>query len=111
MTTFVGSLDGSTSSAAQSALPLLNNPALAALKRFASQHPGVAQAERIGIAFSGGADSTALLLAARTLWGCGRLCALHVNHGLQTSAQLFAQHCAQACAALDVAYAEATLQV
>ena len=111
MTAFVGSLDGSTSSASQSALPLLNNPALAALRRFASQNPGVAQTERIGIAFSGGADSTALLLAARTLWGGGRLCALHVNHGLQTSAQLFAQHCAQACAALDVAYAEATLQV
>jgi len=90
---------------------LPNNPALAALRRFAAQHPGFAQAERIGIAFSGGADSTALLLAARDFWGGERLCALHVNHGLQTAAGSFARHCAQVCDDFGVAYAQTTLQL
>ncbi|MFB0914982.1 MAG: ATP-binding protein, partial [Burkholderiaceae bacterium] len=42
----------------------------------------------IGVAYSGGADSTALLLAAKALWG-ERVVALHVNHGLQAAAQAF----------------------
>ena len=90
---------------------MLKNPALAALSRFAAQHPTLFTAERIGIAFSGGADSTALLLAARELWGPERLTALHVNHGLQASAEVFARHCAQVCTNLGVAYAEAELQL
>lgn len=90
---------------------MLNNPALAALQRFAAQHPDIAQAERIGIAFSGGADSTALLLAARALWGEQRLVALHVNHGLQSAAPAFAAHCADFCAVQGVPYAEVQAQV
>jgi tRNA(Ile)-lysidine synthase len=90
---------------------VLNNPALAALQRFAAQHPDIAQAERIGIAFSGGADSTALLLAARAFWSERRLVALHVNHGLQASAPAFAAHCADFCVAQCVAYAEVQVQV
>ena len=66
----------------------------------------------VAIAFSGGADSTALLL------GAVRLCrptatpslsadrphtitALHVHHGLQACADRFAEHCAALCAALQ----------
>ena len=90
---------------------MLKNPALAALTRFAAQHPALVPAGRIGIAFSGGADSTALLSAARELWGHERLCALHVNHQLQASAESFARHCALACSGLGVAYAESVLQV
>ncbi|WP_079416019.1 tRNA lysidine(34) synthetase TilS [Thiomonas intermedia] len=90
---------------------MLKNPALAALTRWAAQHPDLVPAGRIGIAFSGGADSTALLWAARELWGQKRLCALHVNHQLQASAAAFAHHCAQACFDLGVPYAEAVLQV
>lgn len=90
---------------------MLKNPALAALSRVTARHPTLFTAERIGIAFSGGADSTALLLAARELWGPERLTALHVNHGLQASAECFARHCAQVCTDLGVVYAEAELQL
>lgn len=89
----------------------MSNPALAALQRFAAQHPDVSQADRIGIAFSGGADSTALLLAARAVWGGQRLIALHVNHGLQAGAPGFAKHCARFCAAQEVAYSEMQVEV
>lgn len=56
---------------------------------------------RWGIAYSGGADSTALLHAAARLWP-GRVQAIHVHHGLQAAADGFEQHCAATCAALHV---------
>ncbi|HUD34309.1 MAG TPA: tRNA lysidine(34) synthetase TilS [Variovorax sp.] len=55
----------------------------------------------LGIAYSGGADSTALLHAAAQRWP-GRVLALHVHHGLQVAADDFQRHCAAACAVLDV---------
>ena len=55
----------------------------------------------VAVAFSGGADSTALLLAAAQTWP-GQVHAIHIHHGLQAAADAFAQHCADACAALDV---------
>ena len=57
----------------------------------------VAGVGSMGIAFSGGADSTALLLAAQACWP-DRIQALHVNHGMQASAADFEQHCRQFCA-------------
>lgn len=53
------------------------------------------------VAYSGGLDSTALLLAAQALWP-GRLRALHVHHGLQAAADDFADHALRRCAALGV---------
>ena len=50
------------------------------------------------VAFSGGADSTALLLATARLWP-GQVQAFHIHHGLQTAADAFAAHCAAVCAA------------
>ena len=55
----------------------------------------------LAVAFSGGADSTALLIAARCAWP-GRVVALHVHHGLQEAADAFAQHCAALCAQWQV---------
>lgn len=55
----------------------------------------------VGVAFSGGADSTALLAIAARLWP-GRVHALHVNHGLQHAAADFERHCVQACGRWDV---------
>ena len=51
----------------------------------------------LAVAYSGGADSTALL------WACaqrfpGQVAAIHVNHGLQASATDFEAHCEQQCA-------------
>src|SRR4051812_31250070 len=70
------------------------NPALALLAALSSPFP-------IAIAFSGGADSTALMLAAHALWP-GQVHAIHVHHGLQAAADGFASHCAQACEPLGV---------
>lgn len=55
----------------------------------------------LGVAFSGGADSTALLMACATRWP-GQVVALHVNHGLQAAAADFETHCASLCARLHV---------
>lgn len=53
------------------------------------------------VAYSGGADSTALLLMALAA-APGRVSAVHVHHGLQAAADDFAAHCKAFCAARDV---------
>jgi len=73
------------------------NPALAGLHRFFPQTPALP----LGVAYSGGADSTALLLAAAERWP-GQVKALHIHHGLQAAADDFARVCASVCAAAGV---------
>ncbi|HZY19480.1 MAG TPA: tRNA lysidine(34) synthetase TilS [Ramlibacter sp.] len=70
------------------------NPALAPLAALQSAFP-------VGVAYSGGADSTALLHAAAQRWP-GQVHALHVHHGLQPAADGFVRHCEQACARLGL---------
>lgn len=70
------------------------NPALAALDRI----PFVAP---FGVAYSGGADSCALLLAAAERWP-GQVQAIHVHHGLQAAADDFVRVCESVCAWLLV---------
>lgn len=53
------------------------------------------------MAYSGGADSTALLLAAVALWP-GRVCALHIHHGLQDAADEFQRVCSGLCNILNI---------
>jgi tRNA(Ile)-lysidine synthase len=53
------------------------------------------------VALSGGADSTALLVACATRWP-GRLHAVHVHHGLQAAADGFEAHCVALCDRLHV---------
>jgi len=55
----------------------------------------------LAVAFSGGADSTALLLACAERWP-GQVHAFHVHHGLQAAADDFEQHCLQVCKQLGV---------
>lgn len=55
----------------------------------------------LAVAYSGGADSSALLHAAVRLWP-GQVQALHIHHGLQAAADGFEQHCQTVCAALQV---------
>ena len=55
----------------------------------------------LAVAFSGGPDSTALLLACAEKWP-GRVLALHVHHGLQAAADDFEQHCQAFCTTLNV---------
>lgn len=65
-----------------------------ALKEFFPSFP-------LAVALSGGADSTALLVACARLWP-GRVRAIHVNHGLQAAADAFERHCLTLCQTLDV---------
>lgn len=55
----------------------------------------------LAVALSGGADSTALLLACVQKWP-GQVRAIHVHHGLQAAADGFEQHCVALCARLNV---------
>ena len=58
--------------------------------------------QKIAVAYSGGADSTALLHAAAAEWP-GQVTAIHVHHGLQAAADDFVRHCEAACTAINVA--------
>lgn len=53
------------------------------------------------VAYSGGADSTALLLMLAREHP-GQVQAIHIHHGLQAAADDFAAHCAAFCAVLGV---------
>ena len=55
----------------------------------------------LAVALSGGADSTALLLACAQRWP-GQVHAIHVHHGLQSAADGFVAHCEALCARLQV---------
>ena len=55
----------------------------------------------LAVAYSGGADSTALLLMLARQHP-GRVQAIHIHHGLQAAADDFAAHCTAFCAKLKV---------
>lgn len=55
----------------------------------------------LAVALSGGADSTALLIACAAKWP-GQVVAIHIHHGLQAAADDFERHCVALCASLDV---------
>lgn len=74
----------------------MENPAAPALATWAATLP-------LGIAYSGGADSTVLLHAAEARWP-GQVLALHVHHGLQDAADGFEAHCAATCRLLGVPF-------
>jgi tRNA(Ile)-lysidine synthase len=91
--------------------PTASNPCGPALQAWQARHPFPTSGNSsIGVAYSGGADSTALLLAAQARWS-GRVVALHVNHGLQAAAADFELHAQAFCAThgieLAVAHARA----
>ncbi len=55
----------------------------------------------MAVAFSGGADSTALLGACHSKWP-GQVRALHINHGLQDAAVSFEAHCKAFCSERNI---------
>lgn len=55
----------------------------------------------LAIGLSGGADSTALLLACTEKWP-GQVKAIHIHHGLQVAADDFASYCLALCDQLKV---------
>ncbi len=80
-----------------------SHPGLKPLAAWAQRHPlpEPLDGQPWAVAYSGGADSTALLLAAHALWS-GRVQALHVHHGLQAAADAFERHAVQTCQRLGV---------
>ena len=74
---------------------------------------GLPAAIRYHVAFSGGADSHALLHALAAMGApCeGILAAVHVNHGLQPAAAYWAQHCERVCQALNLPCTTLTVDV
>ena len=61
----------------------------------------IASQTPLAVAYSGGADSTALLLML-TRQHSGQVHAIHIHHGLQVAADDFVAHCTLFCAALGV---------
>ena len=61
------------------------------------------------VAFSGGADSTALLWACALRWP-GQVRAVHIHHGLQVAADAFETHCRALCQQLNVPLAVRRVQ-
>ena len=55
----------------------------------------------LAVAVSGGADSTALLLACAAKWP-GQVVAIHIHHGLQAAGDDFELHCSVLCERLKV---------
>lgn len=55
----------------------------------------------LAVGYSGGADSTALLLACAQKWP-GQVHAIHIHHGLQAAGDSFERHCQSFCAELQV---------
>ncbi len=72
----------------------MTQPLDAAIAAFAPRLP-------LAVALSGGADSSALLIACAQRWP-GQVHALHVHHGLQAAADDFERHCQALCARLGV---------
>ena len=74
------------------------NPALPAVQQLANISSLVLP---VGVAYSGGADSTALLLAAVQCWP-GQVQAIHIHHGLQNAADDFVLICQSTCSDVGV---------
>ena len=55
----------------------------------------------LAVAYSGGPDSTALLLACAEKWP-GQVTAIHIHHGVQLAADSFEQHCRETCERVGV---------
>lgn len=72
----------------------------AALAAWAARHLDLSGTP-LGVAYSGGADSTALLLGAQDAFP-GRVWALHINHGLQAAAADFESHARTFCAERNI---------
>ena len=64
--------------------------------------PTSAPGQKFSVALSGGADSTALLVAASRVLGAPNVRALHANHGLQSTSLEWTKHCQCLCEQLGV---------
>jgi len=84
------------------------NPCGPALDRWCAAWLPVATGP-VAIAYSAGADSTALLMAAQERWP-GQLVALHVHHGLQAAADDFEWQARAVCERLGISFRSVRIQ-
>jgi tRNA(Ile)-lysidine synthase len=70
-------------------------------QRFEDAIAAFSPALPLTVAYSGGADSTALLLACALKWP-GQVNAIHIHHGLQAAADGFQRHCEATCERLQL---------
>lgn len=96
-------------SAEAQASPALANPCEQALASWCARWDLASPTSPIALAYSAGADSTALLLAAHRRWP-GRVIALHVHHGLQAAADQFEIHARAFCEPYGIALRTARVQ-
>ncbi len=75
--------------------------AKAPAKDFSGAIAAFSPALPLAVAYSGGADSTALLAACTERWP-GQVRAIHIHHGLQAAADGFERNCIAVCAQLNV---------
>ena len=73
--------------------------------------PAPSQGTKLYVGLSGGADSSALLIAAVRAFTPTAVTALHANHNLHPRADEWAQHCRDLCADLNVELMVANLQL
>jgi len=99
--------------AALAALAALTGPATPASSAQAAGPGSLAATSEsthpLAIAFSGGADSTALLRLACDI-APGQVQAFHIHHGLQAAADDFERHCVTLCSAWQVPLAVVRVQ-
>lgn len=68
-------------------MPTIEELVPSEILRFLTEHH-IGLHERVGVAFSGGSDSLALLLALSGLLGPGQVVPLYVNHGIRSFSEL-----------------------
>lgn len=79
-------------------------PFLQKLELALGQFPVMPDTPGVGVAFSGGLDSTVLLTALTRLELGTPIRALHIDHGLHPDSGSWAQHCGQIAAELGVGF-------
>ena len=67
--------------------------------------------KRIGVAYSGGVDSTVLIHFLSLIPDCKKkLFALHVNHGISSKSSLWEEHCKNNCLSLEIDFVSLKLE-
>jgi tRNA(Ile)-lysidine synthase len=79
-------------------------PFLQKLELALGQFPVMPDTPGLGVAFSGGLDSTVLLTALTRLELGTPIRALHIDHGLHPDSGSWTQHCGQIAAELGVGF-------
>ncbi len=81
------------------------------VEHFLHQIAATPRAKRYWVGFSGGLDSSVLLHLAATAAPDLPIASVHINHGLQPSAEHWAAHCEDTASALSIPHREFSVEV